>query len=201
MSGAPRAPVGLRELGDELGTARALQPQLALELADVFAFEAHDLERLARGRVALERFQNAEQKALDPRKRIGPVGAQQREIDLIDHGHGHLLAHREEQLVLIGEMPVDRPARDAGRGGDLLERRAGHSLTGENPACCGEDPLPGALRILFCSTQVGDAASLAYIRDCILYSPARIKFSDEKETISAWPPFTLGRTSATTTAC
>ena len=110
---------------------------------------------------------SAATEGVDPRQGVGPVGAQQRKIDLIDHGHGYLFAHREEQLGLVGEMPVDRPARDSGRGGDLLERRAGHTLAGEHLARRGEDVLPRALGLLFCSTQVGDE-SLTYIRDCIL---------------------------------
>src|SRR5258708_12511850 len=71
-------------------------------------------------------------------------------------------------------MPVDRPARDSGRGGDLLERRAGHSLAGENLARGGQDVLPCALGFLFCSTQVGGEMSLTYIRDCILECWVRI---------------------------
>src|SRR5258705_1627539 len=98
----------------------------------------------------------------------------------------HLLAHGEEQLGLVGEMPVDRPASDAGRRGDLLERRAGHSLAGENPACRGENVPPGALGFLFCSTQVGGTASLTYIRDCILECDSIKLFSEEI------PPWSLG---------
>src|SRR5439155_4079324 len=65
-AGALRAPIGLRELGDELGTSQALQREFAFELPDVFAFEAHDLERLAYRGVALERFQNASKKRSTP---------------------------------------------------------------------------------------------------------------------------------------
>src|SRR5439155_10433958 len=190
-SGALRARVGLRELGNELGTSQALQREFAFELPDVFAFEAHDLERLAYRGVALERFQNAEQKALDPRNGIGPVGAPQRKIDLVDHRYGDLLAHGEEQRVLVGEMPVDRPARHAGRGGDLPERRAGHSLAGENLACRTQDALPGALGFPFRSTQIGSAASLTRVRGCIYSHPSNQ--IHRSETLSQWRSFTLGR--------
>src|SRR5207249_12104848 len=98
-----------------------------------------------------------------------------------DHGYGHLLAHGEEELRLVREMPVDRPPRDAGRGGDLFEGRAGHSLAGENLSRRGQDALPGALGFPFGSTHAADAASsLTYIRDCILQCVARLNLDEKR---------------------
>jgi len=56
----------------------------------------------APARVVFERFPECRaKKRSTPRQRIAPVGAQKRQIDLVDHGHGHLpRAWRRKSSVL-----------------------------------------------------------------------------------------------------
>ena len=94
---------------------------------------------------------NPAKKALDRMQRIRVIGANQ--LGMIEQRHRHLLAHRPEEIPLVGEVPVDCAARHAGGCGDALKRRSRDPMRGEFAPCRDENLLAGLLGLLLGSTH------------------------------------------------
>ena len=170
-TGALRARIGLRQLGDQFLTSLHLPLQFRLEFVDVLAFEECDLERLPRCAVGLDACKEIVQKCLDGGQRVGMGGVEQREIGPVDERQGHEFAHRFEQRQLVVEMPIDRAARHAGGLGDMIQRGPRDASAGEHAPCGRQNVSPRLRRLLLRSTHflLGKIhnALFTYIYDCI----------------------------------
>src|SRR5689334_1313957 len=148
-----------REGLQKLAALLALPGELVTQVVDVLALEAQDLERFARLLVLQQGLGEALHQTLDAAEGIAVRRLQQREIGTIDQRQRDLLAHGIEELCLVGEMPVNGAARDAGRTRDVLQRRARHATAAEFLARRREDLTAGLLGFVLGSAHgaVGNA--------------------------------------------
>jgi len=120
------------ELAEAVGAHLDVAVAHARHLVHVLALVADDLEHAPRLRVVGGLAEHRDHAAADVAERIGERVVA-RAPDHLLHRQRHAREHGGEEIGLVAEMPVDRAARHAGRGGDVLERRARRAAAAEYP--------------------------------------------------------------------
>ena len=93
------------------------------------------------------------------RERGPPVLLLERTLGQLDVGVERFLEHRVDELLLGGEVPVERPHADAGPARDLLHGHA-DALVGEQLPGAGDD----ALAVPLCVAPKGHRRSVSHKR-------------------------------------
>src|SRR5574343_1040127 len=113
------------------------------KFVDVFAARNHDFEHLADYRAIFQDAEKLLDRSLDGIERVADFGGKEQGVGSLDQRRENVFAHGEEQFRLVGKMPVNSAARDAGCLGDLIERGAANSAFMKHPTRCVDDVLAG----------------------------------------------------------
>ncbi len=155
-----RGGVECGRVGEELRAGRHQVLPDAGEGPDVFALPEHDLVGLLGYLFPGQPIQRRLQPGFDPPERV--AGALVRKPEK----HPGLLPHRHEEVGLVTEMPINRPAGHPGLLGDLFEGRIRHAVTAEDLAGADDDTVTGLSRFGFGLASHVRASRFTYMSVC-----------------------------------
>ena len=180
LSGEARIEAGrgeLRLLGRRVEGRRVGEEQVAGrhqvladpgEGPDVFAFPEHDFVGLLGGFVLRQAVQRPLEAEFDPAQGVADALVRKAEQD------PGLLTHRHEQIGLVAEVPVDRPAGHARLLGDLLEGGVRDAMPAEDLAGADDDTVTGLSRFGFGLASHVRASRFTYMSVCKPHAVERL---------------------------
>ena len=135
---------------------------------DIFAFPKHHLVGLLGGFLPGQAVERRSQAEFETAK-----GVAQRFLREAKQDPG-LLADGHEQVRLVAEMPIDRPAGHAGLFGDLFQRGVRDPVTAEYLARADDDSVTGLSRFGFGLASHVGVPRFTYMDVCKLLSVERL---------------------------
>ena len=135
---------------------------------DVFAFPEHHLVGLLGGFLLGQAVQRGLQAEFEPAKGVARRFLREAEQD------PGLLPDRHEQIRLVAEVPVDRPAGHARLFGDFFQRRVRHPVAAEDLAGADDDSVTGLSRFGFGLASHVGVSRFTYMSVCKPLSVERL---------------------------
>ncbi len=160
--------IEVRRVGEELVAGRHQVLADPCEGPDVFAFPEHDLVGLLRGFVLRQTVERPSEAEFDPVQGVADALIREAEQD------PGLLTHRHEQIGLVAEVPVDRPAGHARLLGDLLEGGVRDAVPAEDLAGADDDTVTGLSRFGFGLASHVWASRFTYMSVCKPHAVERL---------------------------
>jgi membrane fusion protein, multidrug efflux system len=157
-----------RRVGEELISGRHQVLSDPCESPDVLAFPEHDFVGLLGGLILRQAVQRPLEAEFDSTQRVADALVWEAQQD------PGLLPDRHEQVGLVAEMPIDRPAGHSRLLGDFFQRGVRHPVAAEDLAGAGDDTVTGLSRFGFGLASHVRASRFTYMSVCKPLSVERL---------------------------